>query len=209
MWSPTSSPFPHAYSQGHDVLLTGAMMMFTGATDLGRAEVVDEPEGFADTFVSLYQEIHDQLRDEVSGLSELALSWVPGPDTTPIFTLVVHILGSESEVLQIVRGLPSDRDRASEFSAQMGDQEELKSRIQAADRLLAELGPQISDQDLATLRVRPSAVRNRTPRTGLFWLLNSYGHAREHLAQLQLTKQLFHESHRSDLSDGSKLPGAM
>jgi len=170
---------------------------------------VAEPEGFADTFVSLYQQIHDQLRDEVSGLSELAFSWVPGPDTSPIFTLVVHLLGSETEVLQIVRGLPSDRDRASEFSARVGDLEELMSRIQATDRLLGELGPQISDEDLATLRVRPSALRNRAPRTGLFWLLNSYGHAREHLAQLQLTKQLFHESHRRDLPDGSELPGAM
>ena len=168
-----------------------------------------EPEGFADTFVSLYQQIHDQLRDEVSGLSELALSWVPGPDTSPIFTLVVHLLGSETEVLQIVRGLPSDRDRASEFSARAEDLEELMSRIQATDRLLRELGPQISDEDLATLRVRPSALRNSAPRTGLFWLLNSYGHAREHLAQLQLTKQLFHESHRRDLPDGSELSGAM
>ena len=51
-------------------------------------------------------------------------------------------------------------------------------------------------------RVRPSAVRNRAPRTGLFWLLNSYGHAREHLAQLQLTEQLFPEIHQSDLPDG-------
>jgi DinB superfamily len=164
---------------------------------------VAEPEGFADTFVSLYQQIHDQLRDEVSGLNELALSWVPGPDTSPIFTLVVHLLGSETEVLQIVRGLPSDRDRASEFSAQVGGQEELMSRIQATDQLLGALGPQISDEDLAALRVQPSAVRNRAPRTGLFWLLNSYGHAREHLAQLQLTKQLFQQSHRRELPGAS------
>jgi hypothetical protein len=169
---------------------------------LERAEVVAELEGFADTFVFLYQQIHDRLRDEVSGLSEPALSWAPGPNTSSISTLVVHLLGSETEVLQIVRGLPSDRDRASEFSAYVGDPEELLSRIHATDRLLVELGPQITNEDLATLWERPSAVRNRAPRTGLFWLLNSYGHAREHLAQLQLTKQLFHEIHQSDLPDG-------
>jgi hypothetical protein len=163
---------------------------------------VAEPEGFADTFVFLYRQIHDQLRDEVSGLSERALSWVPGPDTSSISTLVVHLLGSETEVLQIVRGFPTDRDRASEFLAYVRDPEELLSRIQDTDQLLEELGPQITSEDLATLRVRPSAVRNRAPRTGLFWLLNSYGHAREHLAQLQLTKQLFHEIHQSDLPDG-------
>ena len=92
-----------------------------------------------------------------------------------------------------MRDLPVDRDRASEFSAPVEDAEELLSRIDATDRLLRESGPQITEEDLATLRVRPSAVRNRTPRTGLFWLLNSYGHAREHLAHIQLTKQLFRQ----------------
>jgi hypothetical protein len=69
----------------------------------------------------------------------------------------------------------------------------VRVRLSATDRLLEELGLRITNEDLATLRVRPSAVRNRAPRTGLFWLLDSYGHAREHLAQLRSTKQLFHE----------------
>ena len=90
-------------------------MPFTEGDGLDKAEAVAEPEGFADTFVFLYRQIHDQLRDEVSGLSKRALSWVPGPDTSSISTLVVHLLGSETEVLQSVRGLPSDRDRSSEF----------------------------------------------------------------------------------------------
>ena len=65
-----------------------------------------EPEGFAATFVSLYRQVHDELRNEVSDLDKSAMSWVPGPDTNSISTLVVHLLGSETEVLQIVRGLP-------------------------------------------------------------------------------------------------------
>lgn len=152
-----------------------------------------EPEGFAATFVSLYRQLHDELRNEVSDLNKSAMSWAPGPDTNSIATLVVHLLGSETEVLQIVRGLPADRDRASEFSAPVEDPQELLSRIDATDLLLEELGLQVTDEDLATLRVRPDAVRNRMPRTGLFWLLNNYGHAREHLAHLQLTNQLFRQ----------------
>ena len=149
-----------------------------------------KPEGFTTTFVSLYREIHDQLREEISELDTEALGRLPGPETNSISTIVVHLLGSETEVLQIVGGLPSDRDRPSEFSAQAESPEQLLRRIEATDRLLEELGTQFSDEDLATRRVRPSAVRNRTAKTGLFWLLNSYGHAREHLAHLQLTKQL-------------------
>jgi hypothetical protein len=162
---------------------------------------VAEPQGSSDTFVFLFQQIHDQLRDEISGLREPALSWVPGPDTSSISTLVVHLLGSETEVLQIVRGIRSDRDRASEFSAHLGEAEELLRRIDATDRLLQKLGPQITDDDLAVLRVRPSAVRDKGPRTGLYWLVYNYGHAREHVAQLQLTKQLFRQTRRGDLPD--------
>jgi hypothetical protein len=150
------------------------------------------PGAFSDNFVSLYRAIHDELQQEVSELGEPMLTWTPGPDTNSISTLVIHLLGSEAEVLRIVRGLPSDRDRAAEFTVNVGDAEDLLSRIRATNRLLEELGPQITEEDLATSRVRPSAVRNGTPRSGLYWLLNSYGHAREHLAQLQLTKQLFH-----------------
>ena len=29
------------------------------------------------------------------------------------------------------------------------------------------------------------------PRPGIEWLITNYGHAREHLAQIQLTKQLY------------------
>ena len=148
-----------------------------------------EQRAFSSTFVSLYREIHDQLQDEVSDLGE-ALTWIPGPDMNSISTLVIHLLGSEAEVLRVVRGLPSDRDRPAEFTANVMDADELVRRIMATDRLLEELGLQITEEDLIASRVRPSALSNE-PRSGLYWLLNSYGHAREHLAQLQLTKQLF------------------
>jgi len=159
---------------------------------------VAEPVGLTATIVSLYGQVHDELRNEVSGLDRAALSWTPGPDTNSISTIVVHLLGSETEVLQVVRGLPVDRDRASEFSVRVEDPEELLRRIEATDRLLRESGPQITDEDLATLRVRPSAITDRSPRTGWFWLLNSYGHAREHLAHLQLTKQLLRQMKPGD-----------
>ncbi len=155
-----------------------------------------EPAGFVATFILLSREVHGQLRDEVSSLEPRALTWAPGPDTNSPSTLVVHLLGSEAEVLRVVRGLPVDRDRAAEFSERIEESQELLNRIEDADRLLEEVAARITEGDLETLRVRPSAVRNRSPRTGLFWLLNSYGHAREHLAHFQLTKQLFLQMHQ-------------
>jgi hypothetical protein len=32
---------------------------------------------------------------------------------------------------------------------------------------------------------------DRPPKLGLEWLVSNYGHAREHLAQIELTKQLY------------------
>lgn len=155
---------------------------------------MSEAEGVVETFITLYRQIHDQLRKEVSDLAPGALTQVLGPDTNSISTIAVHLLGSEAEVLRVVRGLPSDRDRAAEFSVRIEDGQELLGRIDAADRLLGEVGKAITEEDLATLRVRPGAARTRGPRSGLFWLMNSYGHAREHLGHLQLTRQVLRQT---------------
>ena len=145
---------------------------------------------FVDTFISLYREIHEQLRQEVAGADPPLLTRELAPGTNSISTLVIHVLGSEGDVVRVVRGLASDRDRTAEFTMRIADPDELLHRIDAADRLLMEIGPGITDEDLTTLRTRPNAIRHSEPRPGLFLLLASYGHAREHLAHLELTKQL-------------------
>ena len=142
------------------------------------------------TVAELFREVHQQMRDEVRDLDAAALNWAPAPDTNPIAALVTHTLGSEAEVLRIVRDLPSDRDRPAEFLARVDDPAALLARLDAADALLDELAPGITAADLAALRPRP----NREPRTGLYWLVQNAGHAREHLAHLQLTKQLYDAS---------------
>jgi hypothetical protein len=52
------------------------------------------------------------------------------------------------------------------------------------------MAPRITAEDLAAERPRA----DRPPETGLHWLLTNYGHAREHLAHIQLTKQLYAEA---------------
>ena len=52
------------------------------------------------------------------------------------------------------------------------------------------MAPRITAEDLAAVRPRGE----RTPETGLHWLLTNYGHAREHLGHIQLTKQLYAEA---------------
>lgn len=132
-----------------------------------------------------FKVVHDELRREVRGMDTGSLNWKPAPETNSIAVLVVHTLGSEAEVFRIVANVPSVRDREAEF--QVAESEaDLLAKLDEADALLDELAAQITAEDLEATRPR----RQNPPETGLHWLVTNYGHAREHLAHIQLTRQL-------------------
>jgi hypothetical protein len=139
--------------------------------------------------VELFKEVHSQLRDEVRDLSHDELNWKPAPETNSIAVLVVHTLGSEAEVFRIAANVSGSRDRPAEFRVEASTPQELLREIDQADSYLEALGPRITADDLAAERPRG----DRPPQTGLHWLLSNYGHAREHLGHIQLTKQLYAE----------------
>jgi hypothetical protein len=150
------------------------------------------------TIVVGYRSVHQQLREALSGLAPEALAWTPGPDTSSIGTLCVHLLGSEGEALRSVRGMPSDRDRGAEFAARSYSRDELLALIDAADRELDSLGLALTKKDLRAVRARPNHAESET---GMHWLVRNYGHAREHLAHVELTRQLYAFAHREGAPD--------
>ena len=135
-----------------------------------------------------FKAVHGQLRDEVRGLSVEELNWKPAPETNSIAALVVHTLGSEAEVLRVVANVPGSRDRDAEFLATTDDPDALLRELDQADNYIDDLAARITADDLAAVRVRGSRPE---PQTGLHWLITNYGHAREHLAHIQLTKQMY------------------
>jgi hypothetical protein len=139
-----------------------------------------------------FQVVHGHLRDEVRDLSVEELNWKPAPETNSIAVLVVHTLGSEAEVLRVAANVPGERDRPAEFRISASDTEHLIKEIDEADSYLEAMAPRIRAEDLAAERPRG----DRPPETGLHWLLTNYGHAREHLGHIQLTKQLYAEVNR-------------
>ena len=140
-----------------------------------------------------FQVVHGQLRDEVRDLSVEELNWKPAPETNSIAVLVVHTLGSEAEVLRVAANVPGERDRPAEFRVAATDAAELLREIDQADSYIEAMAPRITAKDLTAERPRA----DRPPETGLHWLLTNYGHAREHLAHIQLTKQLYVETQRA------------
>ncbi len=140
----------------------------------------------ADTIGMLFHAVHDGMRDQVRGMDEGTLNWRPLPLANSIAILVVHSLGSEREMIRAVRSLTTERDREEEFKAEAsaGD---LLALLDRADRELDEHLADLTAEDLTEMRPRG----DRPPRPGIEWLLSNYGHAREHLGQMELTKQLY------------------
>jgi DinB superfamily len=142
----------------------------------------------ADTIASLFRAVHQDIRERVGGLDDEVLNWQPLPAANSIAVLVVHTLGSEREMLRSVRRVPTERDRSSEFKAH-ATAAALLALLEVADTELDEHAGALTADDLTEMRPRGE----RNPRPGLEWLLTNYGHAREHLAQIDLTKQLHDE----------------
>ena len=140
----------------------------------------------ADTVGALFHEVHRGIREQVEGVDRQALNWKPHPDANSVAVLVVHTLGSEREMIRAVRMLSTERDRPAEFKAE-ADAADLLALVDRADRELDEHVGALTAADLTEMRPRG----DRPPKPGLEWLLSNYGHAREHLAQIQLTKQLY------------------
>jgi len=139
----------------------------------------------ANTIGGLFHEVHQGIREQVEGVDRDALNWKPHPDANSVAVLVVHTLGSEREMIRAVRLLSTERDRLAEFKAE-AEAADLLALLDRADRELDEHIGAMSAADLTEMRPRG----DRPPKPGLEWLLSNYGHAREHLAQIQLTKQL-------------------
>jgi DinB superfamily len=140
----------------------------------------------ATTIGELFHAVHDGMREQVRDMDSGTLNWKPLPQANSIAVLISHTLGSEREMIRAVRSLTTERDREAEFKAE-ADAAELLGLLDRADRELDEHMGAIAAADLTELRPRG----DRPPRPGLDWLISNYGHAREHLAQIELTKQLY------------------
>jgi hypothetical protein len=138
------------------------------------------------TLRGLFGSIHDKFREQVAGADRGTLNWRPLPQANSVAVLIAHTLGAERDMIRAVRAIANERDRDAEFHVEL-DAADLLAMLDDADRELDENLAALTPADLTDLRPRG----DRPPQPGIVWLLGSYGHAREHLAQAELTKQLY------------------
>jgi len=141
--------------------------------------------------VAIFQRRLAYLRTLIEDLDQEALAWQPGPDTTSISNLVLHITGSVPSGFRVLLGDTRERDRDAEFSTPPLTAAELVDRIDAADRELVRHREHLTLADLTETRPRPA--RNQA-WPGSQVLLNTFGHLMEHIAQVALTRQLYEQS---------------
>jgi hypothetical protein len=147
--------------------------------------------GAASAVAALLRQVHQQLRDELDGLDDQGLNWVPASGANSVATIITHLVGSEAETLRAIAGVECDRDRDAEFTGTWLTMREVLAQLDGADDLIVELEPSIEPRRLVELLPLPTLPRE-VRRPGLTWLVGNYGHAREHVGHVQLTKQLYH-----------------
>ena len=141
------------------------------------------------------------LRPAIDGATADALNWRPaGDDTNSIAVLAVHVMNSTRMWVSVATGatLP-DRDRASEFVATTPSAAELQTMVDRLGADCAALLDKAGEVDWSALRQthprpRPGASEEVT---GAFALVHAFGHLREHVGQMLLTRQLWDERTRA------------
>jgi hypothetical protein len=148
----------------------------------------------------VFKEIKEEIKGLIKDLDKAGLNWTPlSPGATnSIYSLVVHMCGSERQMIHhIIGGLQIERDREAEFRAEgesASELEDLLNRTSEASREI--LSPLIPGQ------------LEETRDTGLWGevtvrraVIRQIHHQALHLGQIQLNKQLYEAAQGSKQKD--------
>lgn len=135
------------------------------------------------------------MRECIAGLPSEALNWKPaGDDSNSIAVLAIHSLHSTRSWLCIATLEPPPyRDRESEFRTAASDGCEVLSAFdEIASDCLALLEP---SRALDWSGMRQWQSQPNPTDTAAWALIHAVEHLREHLGQIQLTRQLWEQTH--------------
>jgi uncharacterized damage-inducible protein DinB len=131
----------------------------------------------------------DRLVALGTALTHEGLHWrPPAPEANSIAMLIFHTLGNAVEnILEVLCGVPVERDRDAEFAARAVTGDELAARWSALRPRLEGALSQLGQDELDRMRTHP----RRGTVTGREVLVVVARHAAEHLGQAELTRDLF------------------
>jgi len=126
------------------------------------------------------------IRQGLTGATREMLNWRPaGPDSNSAAVLAVHALSSTRHWLSVAIGTPRpDRDRDSEFRTEVGGVDELLGFVDGAEADIREILEEEGGFE-------PGARREEEDVTAAWALIHAVEHLQEHVAHLELTRQLW------------------
>jgi uncharacterized damage-inducible protein DinB len=137
----------------------------------------------------------EDMRACTDGASIDCLNWRPdSPDTNSIAVLAVHSMHSTRSWLSIAVGAPlPPRDRPSEFLTTADDSSAFHAFIDEMGRdCLSLLEHAAVDDWSSARRTHPRPRPGTDDQVSAAWaLVHAMEHLREHVGQMQLTRQLF------------------
>lgn len=135
------------------------------------------------------EELHNEILRNISGLPQEALDWRPFSGGNSLSVLVVHLTGAERMLYsEVVAGVPSGRDRDSEFKVKNLELEDLTARLHDSRTFAAQVLDNLDMDDLATDRL--SSIRDQ--KVSIAWALeHALKHTAIHLGHIQITRQLW------------------
>ena len=149
----------------------------------------DDGADDASIILRLFRQVHDQIRDEIDDLDDEGLNWRPWDGANSVAVVITHLIGSEAETVLCVAGLPCERNRDGEFSHPRQTRADVLARLDRADLLLTDVATLITEERLRASVALPTLPPEER-RPGITWLVGNYGHSREHVGHIQLTRDL-------------------
>lgn len=134
------------------------------------------------------------MRSAIEGASPETLNWRPaGPETNSIAILAVHAITSSRTWLSVAVVAPEpERDRDAEFRTEVADAGDLLATF---DRIAEDCRSALSTEEAINWAAERTPSRrpgSAPPTITAGWtLLHALEHLREHVAHLQLTRQLW------------------
>ena len=140
-----------------------------------------------ETFWGFISRSIDRILACLDGLPEDDLNWRPLDNANSLYVLATHILGTtEENLLGVLCGQPTHRQREAEFAAQGPSVEPINARWLALQKVIRQSLEQLPPGELEREREHP----RRGQLTGLEVLIVVARHAAEHMGHAELTRDL-------------------
>jgi uncharacterized damage-inducible protein DinB len=141
------------------------------------------------------EELHEDLLRTVKDLPQEALDWSPVSGGNSFNVIITHVAGAEKYWLgDVIAGVPSGRDRNSEFKVKQLNYDELDSRLKSALEYADGVLESLNLNEFETTRILP---RDNSEITVAWALEHTLKHTAIHLGHAQITRQLWMEQKRA------------